>query len=482
MSGLVAALGFAAAAVLAVVASFQTLFELRVRLGQETTSEGALSQTLWGTTRSGAVSGSGPLPDLAGLPVVVGGGLLAVAAVVAGVAGVRPKRGLVTAVRVLGGIGAGVLAGAVALIALIVGQLVERTLAQEPSEGSRVDINTDTALVLLLVAAGVGLLALVPALIRREGARSRVEPVTPSMGFRAPVGYGQYPAPGRNHGQPQTGQRPALPGAPQHAAPGGQTAAQSGTPHHAASAATTATIAGAWPSAGGSGDDAEVTQVVAKAQAGGAQAPSTGATTETVATPARPTEAAAPSPTAPSPAEDDRPAEPAPTAEPTDNRPTTQLPRPEPTPAGAGAESQAKPPAAEPPADLPEPEPAAPAEPGPQAELPEAEPAAAPESSAEVPVSESPAAPSPAEPGTGLLEAPAESGLPTTAADSTSGVHWVESTPVIVSEPPATEPATDAETAPEPQRADAPTDGSAANAPGASTVDHTTEIPKPKTD
>ncbi|OLR94270.1 hypothetical protein [Actinokineospora bangkokensis] len=274
-SGLIAVLGFTAAAVLAVVGSFQQFYRFEVRADGATST---LEQNLWEVANDERVVGA-PVPAGTGWLVVAAAGFLAIAALVGLVAALRPARALLTTVRVAGALGAGALAGIAGFTLLLLSDVVDQVLRARPEQSEQVEITVGTGpgLVLLLVGAGVGVLAVVPALIRKEPKAAPAEPLTPSMGFpvqRAP--QFQHPGAAQHRpqaGAPNTGATVAIPRA--QAGPTQVVAQQPGAPapHQGYAPAGFQQQGPAWgpppAKAEAAGDDGETTQVVGGAAAAG---------------------------------------------------------------------------------------------------------------------------------------------------------------------------------------------------------------------
>ncbi|GLZ39476.1 hypothetical protein [Actinokineospora sp. NBRC 105648] len=218
-TGLLSAIGFLAAAALAVTGSFLPVFRLTFPGPDEELV--VIEQTLWSASTTDRTSVSDFLrshSDLSGIPVAVGAGLLAVAAVLGLLAALRRSPGLVTGLRVSGAVGLGVLAGGVAEVALNVFTYADTAL-KSGIFGDEMTATAQLGLFLVMGGVGLALVAAVLSWLRRPS--GRVEPATPPMGFRMPGNFApQVAHPGGQPSGPYGGQ--AVPGQQGLAVPGQQ--------------------------------------------------------------------------------------------------------------------------------------------------------------------------------------------------------------------------------------------------------------------
>ncbi|WP_139190504.1 hypothetical protein [Actinokineospora iranica] len=186
-SGLAGAVGLLGAAALAMAGSFGPAFHLTMP-APEGGEPLEIDQTLWTTTTTDPADLGAflrPLSDYSGIPVAVGAGLLAVAGLLALVATLRAHPRLVTVIRVVGGLGAGVLAGSVAALGINLIGFIDLVLHGPAFEGTSTTVRTETGLTLVIIAAVLAFAATAATWIWRR--HRRVEPATPPMGFRAPM-------------------------------------------------------------------------------------------------------------------------------------------------------------------------------------------------------------------------------------------------------------------------------------------------------
>ncbi|PPK61605.1 hypothetical protein CLV40_14036 [Actinokineospora auranticolor] len=199
---------------LTVVGSLTTVFKMNVNFEKPFIFE----QDLWSVTSTGPDESTGAALRMVGesgwLPSALGGALVLVGGLLAIVAGARPARGLVTATRVVGALGAGALAAAVVAVWVEAIDYIDLTETNANVKGLYAQAAVEPGLVLMLIGAGIAvvgaLVACAPA--PTAPAAGRVEPATPPMGIPRAVFPPQAP-------QQQTGfhtgpQFQPVPGAP----------------------------------------------------------------------------------------------------------------------------------------------------------------------------------------------------------------------------------------------------------------------------
>ncbi|WP_424185689.1 hypothetical protein ACOBQX_28020 [Actinokineospora sp. G85] len=206
--GLVAVLPQAGAAAMALLGLFGAQFTFGTSPYAERTADDlVVGVTVWEFSLARFAGGESPLNQL-GVPALVAAIVLALAAALTVAAVFVPDKRLVTGVRVLTGAGAAVLATTTVAVALFVAAVADAS----PEEAF---VETADGYVLLIIGAVLGVVAVAPTLVRRE---RRVEPPTPPMGFRAPLGVPAQGPPAQRF-TPPAAPEPAAAHTPGEAAP-----------------------------------------------------------------------------------------------------------------------------------------------------------------------------------------------------------------------------------------------------------------------